>query len=322
MGLSILRYVMKSSGNAGTTDDYKNAERFFETVLNLAYGLNLKNLNTLAPNYPAIDLGDPSAKICFQITGTNSSTKIKTTIGKFFSHKLNSKYNNLRFLILTNKKNYSRDFAIPVGFDFSVERDILDVDDLLAKIESGSDELISQIAEYVAKELSPILAIFAPSKSLFALVQPAISRPPANSVKLGKFLGVEEPDDFASLHSEIAKKYKKLAKLTREQREYLLTIVLRGDVKNYAGKRIAIAPNTVNGLFASVDPGHLKDIFDVVSDKGFADVPEGEYPVLIYLFWSNDFGGDMFYEFRRMFNGDEALLERLLVVGDFTLLDN
>lgn len=52
------------------------AEDFFPGLLNLIYDYELKNVNNLEKNAPAIDLFDPKNRISIQVTSDNSSTKI------------------------------------------------------------------------------------------------------------------------------------------------------------------------------------------------------------------------------------------------------
>ncbi len=287
--LSVLRYVLKSSGKTGTTDAYKHAERFFQTVLNAAYGLNLENLNELQPNYPAIDLGDKVSRTCFQVTGENSSTKIDQTIEKFFKHGLHTDYDHLRFLILTTKKSYKKKFTVPAGFTFDTERDILDVDDLLKTIEGSSDEKIASMHAYVERELAGIVRYFAPAKSLLANVEPRISWPPANGGRLAEWLDIAD-GDLPALNKSLTWGYAKLTALSSNLREYLFILLTRGEVERPVGSdRVSISPVTLEGILAVDRERHLElyraisrsELVDIVEDPGSFEVPlvagDGEY---------------------------------------------
>lgn len=59
------------------------AEDFFPGLLNLIYGYELKNINYLEKNAPAIDLYDSKNKVSIQVTSDNDSAKIKHTISEF-----------------------------------------------------------------------------------------------------------------------------------------------------------------------------------------------------------------------------------------------
>ena len=58
-------------------------EHFMAGLLNVAYGYNLVNLNTIQSNYTSIDLGDYTGRLSVQVTSDNRSTKIKETLDKF-----------------------------------------------------------------------------------------------------------------------------------------------------------------------------------------------------------------------------------------------
>ena len=71
------------------------AEDFFPGLLNLIYGYELKNVNHLEKNAPAIDLVDPKNRIAVQVTSENSSTKIKHTIEEFNKNQAYQTYDRL-----------------------------------------------------------------------------------------------------------------------------------------------------------------------------------------------------------------------------------
>lgn len=79
--LSILIYQVKLKNKANLNDINTLLETAFKEILNIIYDYNLINLNNKYL-YPAIDLGDESAKIAFQVTSEKSIQKIKDTIKK------------------------------------------------------------------------------------------------------------------------------------------------------------------------------------------------------------------------------------------------
>ena len=101
------------------------AEDCFPGLLNLIYGYELKNVNYLEKNAPAIDLADHKNRIAVQVTSDNSSTKIKHTIEEFNKRKAYQSYDRLVVLILTQKKKYSSNFDTQGMFTFEKTRDIL-----------------------------------------------------------------------------------------------------------------------------------------------------------------------------------------------------
>ncbi|MFZ2308512.1 MAG: SMEK domain-containing protein [Rhodoferax sp.] len=320
MALSILRYVLKSSGATGTTDAYKHAEKFFANVLNLAYELDLKSMNLMKHNYPAIDLGDKGRRVCFQVTGENSSTKIEKTIKTFFEHGLDKDYDKLKFLILTTKRAYSKKFTVPGSFDFDASDDVFDVDDVLKTIESKPPAVIDAIHSFVERELSSVLQYFAPPEGLLAIAEPRRDLPPSNAQRLLKYMGAE-PEEYKDIRNALLNGYKKLTSLSEELRQYLYLILERGEIIKYGGERIGISPVVLEGILNKVDSRRQSQMYQAVSNLGMADVPEGEYPTTLYLLWSTPFDVDLFVTFRKLFGVKSDELKRLLVDADFTLLD-
>lgn len=129
------------------------SEDFYSGLLNLAYGYNLKNANISNKNAQAIDLFDENQKIAIQVTSDNSSTKIKHTLEEFLNNRLYEKYDNLKVLILTKKKNYTTTFDTEGKIVFDVKKDIIDVEDIIKHIRGLDTEEIKKINNYLEKEL-------------------------------------------------------------------------------------------------------------------------------------------------------------------------
>lgn len=126
----------------GLFDSNRGAQDFFRQLLELVCGFkNLKNLDKLndKTNYYAIDLGDESARVAFQITTDNSSTKIKDTIKKFNKYKLYEKYDRLVIFIIGKKKNYTATFPTNSKLEFDTDKDIWDDTDFIKQIEKIDD---------------------------------------------------------------------------------------------------------------------------------------------------------------------------------------
>ena len=129
------------------------AEDFYKDLLNLVYGYNLFNLNTIDKNAIAIDLADKEAKISIQITADNSRNKINKTIEKFIEKKLYKDYERLIILILTQKKSYRNEFNTEGHFYFNKDKDILDYKNILVKIKEGDIAYLKKIADFLEEEL-------------------------------------------------------------------------------------------------------------------------------------------------------------------------
>lgn len=129
------------------------SEDFYAGLLNIIYDYNLKNANISDKNAQAIDLFDEKIKIAIQITSDNSSTKIKHTLSEFLDNKSYEKYDNLKVIILTKKKNYRTIFDTDGKFTFDIKNDIIDVEDIIKCIRGLDKEKIKNINNYLENEL-------------------------------------------------------------------------------------------------------------------------------------------------------------------------
>jgi len=150
--LSFITTTIKRFNKLNLYDLNIHSEDFFCSLLNIVYNLNLTNLNIKDKNTPSIDLGDIDKKICYQITSTNDSSKIKKTISKFEKYNLYNNFNELFILLLKNKKNYTTTFVINGKYKFS-NQNIMDIDDLILKIKSKSIHEIEQISQFIKENL-------------------------------------------------------------------------------------------------------------------------------------------------------------------------
>lgn len=156
--LSSLQAYIKMQNKNGTFDINKYSEDFICELLNLTYGFELINLNSIHKNYPAIDLGDEKAGICIQVTATNSSQKIKNTLEKFKKEKLYESFNEIDIFILGDKKNYNnKDFIYP-EFDFTQERNIFDFSTLSTEIRYIRDNSkLNKIIDLLKENINIVL---------------------------------------------------------------------------------------------------------------------------------------------------------------------
>ena len=150
--LSILQYYIENSNAMGEYDINTHCEEFFREFLNILFDLELVNLNKIKVNFPAVDLGDIDAGVCYQVTTTSESDKIKTTLEKFNDHKLYNDYEEINVLILGNKKDYSFTVKEYENFSFDINNNILDFKDLIKSVDlikknSTLDEIIRMLKE-------------------------------------------------------------------------------------------------------------------------------------------------------------------------------
>ena len=149
--MSVFVTRIKGSTSMGRTDLNKVAENILIPLLSEVYNYtNLNNLNvTEKDNYPAIDLGDEVARVAIQVTSTSDSKKIKETLRKFVEHKLYEKFDRLVIYILSERQNKysSRSYhnIVKSKFDFDINRDVIDYQNLLNKISNFQVDKLDRI---------------------------------------------------------------------------------------------------------------------------------------------------------------------------------
>ena len=77
----------------------EGAEYLYCDLLNVAFGYELKNMNRIRDNFPAIDLGDGEERLAVQVTSTGDAAKVKKTLERFYTHKLDEDYDRLIVVI-------------------------------------------------------------------------------------------------------------------------------------------------------------------------------------------------------------------------------
>lgn len=118
-------------------------------ILNIVYDMNFKNLNYEKKNFPAIDLGDKTKRVCVQVTTDNDRDKITTTLKKFFYHDLDKDYDVIWIFIFGDKNSYRKSFETENGFEFDKEKHIIDIGILIKEIEKKEEQTLYKICDYL-----------------------------------------------------------------------------------------------------------------------------------------------------------------------------
>lgn len=153
--LTHLEKSIESLGKIKLLDLNVAAEHFYKELLNKIFQYELKNLNTYAPNTPAIDLGDEKSGVAFQVTAERRSEKIQRTIDKFASNGLSAKYPHLKILVIGKRTGNYSSIKVPQGISFNTKTDIVDTNDLIRKINSESTALVRAIHDLIKSEINP-----------------------------------------------------------------------------------------------------------------------------------------------------------------------
>lgn len=151
--LGVISATVKHANAIQLYDIDKVLEDFCTGLFNIAFDLNLVNINNIKKNAAAIDLGDDDKRIAVQITSDKDGNKIKETVSKFVEHGLYKKYDRLIVFILVDKQgSYSVDVSNKANFAFSLKKDICNFEDFMREVNSMSTEKISLIRNYIDRE--------------------------------------------------------------------------------------------------------------------------------------------------------------------------
>lgn len=319
--LSILRYVVKSRADKGFFDINKQAEGFYQKVLNLVYDKNLVVLESLVKNHPAIDLGDEAARFCIQVTSDNSTAKIRKTLQAFQRHGLSKKYDRLVVFVLTTKSSYEADFSKDGDIDFTVD-DVWDVDDLLGTIEALDVDKMEAVRTLLKKEMQPLVRLLAPPDSLLARMPVTPVTPPVNALAYGRWAGFDgTEEEWVDEFNDIMVEYERLAALPESTREWLCAVTEKGRISRE--ERIICLPRVID---QAIGRKNSVDEYQVAYQEGLADLDKDDYLDVIQLSGILSSGQSLFVLMRNYCSAsgklDRARLRKILVECDFRLLDD
>ena len=199
-------------------------ENFFKEILNLAYGINLSNLNAKRSNAPGLDLGDPAAKIAYQVTSRSDAAKIKDTLKKITPAQ-HAQYDEIRILVIgERKKSYKIDPDLGEKFEFG-EENIIGITDICRTIMQLEIATIQAIQRKLQDEQRGIRLELEPEidgkYQTTALDQieaaPRVRHSDASLLFAHEEVyDVETPDDAARKLAALAGQLERLPRLTRE----------------------------------------------------------------------------------------------------------
>jgi len=153
-GLGWLQQTCKLQGMVKLLHNHVLAQRFFCRFLNSAYRLQLRQTDHIQSNYPAIDLGDTTNKVAYQITADKGSDKVQHTLDKFVEHGLEKSYNTLRILIIGERQKAYATLVVPPLLQFDRTRDIIGIPELIKYIEKLDTNQLDELSKVVTEELT------------------------------------------------------------------------------------------------------------------------------------------------------------------------
>lgn len=153
--LAVLVADISMSGKKNLHDVNVYSEGFIGELLNLVWGLELKDLNTYAEvNFPGIDLGDQTNSVCIQVTSSPRREKIRKTIAKYLDENHSSTYADLRFVFLClEKPDITKPIKRQDELSFSLENQLYNADDLLTEIFKLPTDKLTEVYEWLKEHV-------------------------------------------------------------------------------------------------------------------------------------------------------------------------
>jgi hypothetical protein len=152
--LSYLKSQVEISTPQNLTDINIYSENFFRDLLNLVLGCHFHNINVDEKNVAAIDLGDKAAKIAVQVTSTSDFSKIEKTVTKFNEKKLYETYDELKIVIVGNKKSYrKKKIGDSSKHELDVAKDVWDISSLVELIGDKNVNEIQEVRHFLEEEI-------------------------------------------------------------------------------------------------------------------------------------------------------------------------
>ncbi len=318
MKLSVLRYMVKSLSKRGKTDINRDCESFFASVLNLIYDYDLVNVNEKSLNEAAIDLSDESRKLCIQVTATSDAAKVKRTIETFNAHGLYSKYQELRFLMLVDKKKYTTTFETGGHFSFDPKVHIQDLDDVLGKAEGLDLDKMKALSAFVDANLLSVSRALEPN-SLLASAERTQGKPPVGAARYLRWsIGSEEEAEWAKDLASLYSLYERLMSLSRNQRSVVLYLFKHGGESQF-GRRIAMSIQTLQQKL-NLDAREMHAYYGSLSNAGLLEIDDEDVPQNFELnFRLGGSHNDAFQMLKDFLQTEEV--DRLIDDCDFSVLD-
>ncbi|WDD97412.1 SMEK domain-containing protein [Thalassomonas actiniarum] len=311
--------VVTIQNKAGFNDINKSAERLFIDVLNIAYNLRLRDMNSIQDNYPAIDLADYSSKLCIQVTSESTNQKFRSTVAKFKDKQLDREFDSLMFLIISNKD-------LCTLSDDKIETSVINLNDLYKKISTLEDRDVFYIDSYLSENL--VSRVEQSDSILPSGLMTTYSTPIPDAFIA--FLGLENESEYIKLLlGDIKSLAQIISNLTKNQREYLFYVVAQGqfatDMYGHQDENNVVMPtNQVAQAFG--DYGH--QIFQVLKAQDLLFVneeydPHGDdrYITVLEPYFRGELDEtNLFCAIKRFCNSDINKLRRILLECDFSCL--
>lgn len=193
--LNLLSYRINSRGRFNILDFNLHCENFYMDLINLIYGLSLKNLNSIDQNFEGIDLIDDCNEVIIQVSATSTKQKIESALSKSVLKRY-SKY-TFKFISISKYADNLRKntFENPYKINFNPKDDIYDIPSILRVVASLGIDRQKELYDFIKKELGSEVDIIKVDSNLAIII---------NILSKEKLTNIEEEININSF--EIQKK--------------------------------------------------------------------------------------------------------------------
>jgi hypothetical protein len=155
--LTAVAHQVETRGRLQLFDLNRYLEDFYKGIFNIAYGLNLKNLNEERSNNPGLDLGDEAEGIAYQITSNKLGAKVNETLQTVSKNPLLIKKYPAIYVFMVRKKQDSYVLKKPYADKLKfTTANILDVDDLLRDILGLPIDKLQEVFDRVTRDVARV----------------------------------------------------------------------------------------------------------------------------------------------------------------------
>lgn len=153
--LSWLAHRIKVRGRLNTLDLHIHCENFYRDLLNLVYGWELVNANSLKQNETAIDLISENKKVVVQVSATNTIAKVQKSLDKLCDSYIGYSFKFLSIAdSVENIQKYSFNIRSESKISFNPKLDSMDTVILLREINGLDIDSLEKVYNLVLKELT------------------------------------------------------------------------------------------------------------------------------------------------------------------------
>lgn len=267
----------------GLTDLSTLTENFFRDLLNAIHNSSLASLNQERSNSPGLDLGDDVSGLAIQVTATASAAKVDKTLAKI-THDHQARYKRFVVLVVGKKQgSYSIDEQAAKRLGFDKERDIWDVEDLARQVVGLNISRLETVHRLIRKEVGRLkVELEIPDAdgkfptSGYNLweqrVKPKVGDGSAFRTFIAQAADVSEEEIDADLSKEIQGLAKRLSRLPRVTREFLVMLLTRQRKRNserFHSPWMTLLYDTVKREFRGDD---LDGELGILEEEGFVEV--------------------------------------------------